>query len=85
MTHLANRGEPQAKILAGVYDAICQNVEALVKTSICPKNVVLAGGVTRSARIRRHFNEFCIKHGLKLLEINEITQFYLEEIGRAHV
>lgn len=83
MTHLANRGEPQAKILAGVYDAICQNVEALVKTSICPKNVVLAGGVTRSARIRRHFNEFCIKHGLKLLEINEIIQFYLEALGCA--
>ncbi len=83
MTHLANRGESQERILAGVYDAICQNVEALVKTSMCPKDVVLAGGVTRSLRIRRHFSRFCEKHGLTLFGTTEVTQFYLEALGCA--
>lgn len=83
MTHLANRGESQARILAGVYDAICQNVEALVKTSICPHTVLLSGGVTRSKRIRQHFAEFCQKHGLELLPENDISQHYIEALGCA--
>lgn len=83
MTHLANRGEDQANILAGVYDAICENVEALIKPSMCPKSVILSGGVTRSARIRRHFDGFCKKHGLKMLEQTELSQFYIESVGCA--
>ena len=83
MTHLANRGEDQADILAGVYDAICENVEALIKPSMCPHNVVLAGGVTRSARIRRHFEEFCRKHDMRLLETMYLSQFYVEALGCA--
>lgn len=83
MTHLANRGENQADILAGVYDAICENVEALIKPSMCPKSIVLAGGVTRSARIRRHFSNFCHKHGLRLLESMYLSQFYIEALGCA--
>ena len=83
MTHLANRGEDQAAILAGVYDAICDNVQALVKPSMCPKNLVLSGGVTRSARIRRHFDKFCSTHGLNLLEQTDLSQFYIEAVGCA--
>lgn len=83
MTHLANRGEDQAAILAGVYDAICENVEALIKPSMCPKSVILSGGVTRSARIRRHFEQFCAKNGLQLLETHPFSQFYLEATGCA--
>ncbi|MBQ1925981.1 MAG: CoA activase, partial [Proteobacteria bacterium] len=83
MTHLANRGEDQAAILAGVYDAICENVEALIKPSMCPKSVILSGGVTRSARIRRHFEEFCTKNGLHLLESHPLSQFYIDAIGCA--
>ena len=83
MTHLANRGESQAKILAGVYDAICQNVEALIKTTICPQKVVLSGGVTRSARIRKHFEAFCQTHNLQFMETTEVVQFYLEALGCA--
>ena len=83
MTHLANRGEAQSRILAGVYDAICQNVEALIKTAICPRTLVLAGGVTRSERIRRHFAKFCDAHGLTLIAPTPVSQHYLEALGCA--
>ena len=83
MTHLANRGESQSEILAGVYDAICENVEALIKPSMCPPSVVLAGGVTKSARIRRHISDFCTRHHLEMLETTEISQFYIEALGCA--
>ena len=83
MTHLANRGENQADILAGVYDAICENVEALIKPSMCPKSVVLAGGVTRSSRIRKHFEQFCARNNMRLLESMYLSQFYIEALGCA--
>ncbi|MBR4986245.1 MAG: CoA activase [Proteobacteria bacterium] len=85
MTHLANRGENQASILAGVYDAICENVEALIKPSICPPNVILSGGVTRSERIRRHFEQFCTRNGMKLLQNTPLIQFYIEALGCAYL
>lgn len=83
MTHLANRGEPQSAILAGVYDAICDNVEALVKPALCPKTVILSGGVTRAPRIQKHFEQFCAMHGLTLLPPTQLSQFYLEALGCA--
>ena len=83
MTHLANRGEGKAEILAGVYDAICDNVEALIKPAMCPKNVVLSGGVTRSKRIVNHFRRFFDKHGLTLTEPTEWSQLYIEAVGCA--
>jgi hypothetical protein len=30
MTHLANKGEGRARILAGLYDAVCENVQVLL-------------------------------------------------------
>ncbi|MCL2326145.1 MAG: acyl-CoA dehydratase activase-related protein [Proteobacteria bacterium] len=83
MTHLANRGERREEILAGVYDSICENVEALIKPSLCPKSIVLGGGVTRSGRIRRHLERFCLQHGLQLLAPTELSQFYVEALGCA--
>ena len=83
MTHLANRGEDRAAILAGVYDAICENVEALIKPVMCPKSILLSGGVTRSARIRRHFEAFCQKNGLQMLASTELSQFYIDALGCA--
>lgn len=83
MTHLANRGEPQPNIIAGVYDAICDNVQALIKPALCPKDVVLTGGVTRSLRIRNNFKIYCERHGLNLLPATEFTQFYIDAAGCA--
>lgn len=83
MTHLANRGEPQPNIIAGVYDAICDNVQALIKPVLCPKDVVLTGGVTRSKRIRNNFKSYCQNHDLHLLESNDFSQFYIDAAGCA--
>ncbi|MGI5828779.1 MAG: BadF/BadG/BcrA/BcrD ATPase family protein [Bradymonadia bacterium] len=83
MTHLANKGESRSRILAGVYDAICENVQALIKPKLCPKRVMLIGGVSRSARIRAHFRRFCAERDLEFLEIDEQSSLYLEAIGAA--
>ena len=54
MTHLANKGENRARILAGLFDAVCENVQVLIKPGVSPRPVVLIGGVSRSrARPRR--------------------------------
>lgn len=53
MTHLANKGEDRARILAGLYDAVCENVLTLVRSRVAPRVVVLTGGVTHSVRVRR--------------------------------
>ena len=39
MTHLANKGEGKDRILAGLLDAICENVEVLVKPRLSPPRV----------------------------------------------
>ena len=36
MTHLANKGEDRARILAGLFDAVCENVLVLIKPGISP-------------------------------------------------
>ncbi len=51
MTHLANKGEGKDRILAGLLDAIAENVQVLVKPAVAPKRMVLAGGVCRSSRV----------------------------------
>ncbi len=48
MTHLANKGEKQERILAGLLDAIAESAEVLVKPRRSPPRVVLAGGVARA-------------------------------------
>jgi activator of 2-hydroxyglutaryl-CoA dehydratase len=47
MTHLANKGESRARILAELYDAVCENVQVLIKPRLSPARVVLIGGVSR--------------------------------------
>ena len=51
MTHLANKGEDRARILAGLFDAVCENVFVLIKPGVSPNRVLLAGGVSRSPRV----------------------------------
>ena len=36
MTHLANKGERREAILAGLFDAVCENVMVLVKPGVSP-------------------------------------------------
>src|SRR5664279_1441217 len=67
MTHLANKGEDRARILAGLFDAVSENVQVLIKPAVSPRRVVLIGGVSRAPRIRHAFDEFARRHGMTLV------------------
>ncbi len=83
MTHLANKGEDRAKILAGLFDAVCENVLLLVKPSGGSKRVLLVGGVSRSPRIRRVMRESLARRGMELELLGEDEGVCLEALGCA--
>ena len=83
MTHLANKGENCSRILAGLYDAVCENVQVLIKPRLSPPEVMLVGGVSRSRRIRDNFREFLGRHGMSLVEIEEDDALFFEAVGCA--
>ena len=85
MTHLANKGEDRARILAGLYDAVCENVQVLIKPRVSPPKVMLIGGVSRSARIRGNFARFLTARGMELLETTEDEALFLDALGAAMV
>jgi predicted CoA-substrate-specific enzyme activase len=85
MTHLANKGERRERILAGLLDAIAENVEVLVKPRQCPPRVLLAGGVSRSRRVREHFRRFLDRHGMALVDVPGDSPLFLEALGCAAV
>jgi predicted CoA-substrate-specific enzyme activase len=83
MTHLANKGERRDRILAGLFDAVCQNVLAMIKPGVTPPDLLLTGGVSRSRRVRRVFGEFCARNGFRLRPADEIEATFLEAVGAA--
>ncbi|MCC6524664.1 MAG: CoA activase [Polyangiaceae bacterium] len=83
MTHLANRGESRARILAGLYDAVCDNVQVLVKPEASPPAMLLIGGVMRAARVQASFRRFCERHGMTLLPYSDDDALFLEALGCA--
>lgn len=83
MTHLANKGERTENILAGLFDAVCTNVQSLIKAGLSPKRVILTGGVTRSQRIRNNFSSFLQSRGMVLTDKEETSPFFYEAIGAA--
>ncbi len=83
MTHLANKGERQDRILAGLLDAIAESAEVLVKPRRSPPRVLLTGGVTRSRRVREHFRSFLARNGMSLLEPEGGEQLVIEAVGCA--
>jgi predicted CoA-substrate-specific enzyme activase len=85
MTHLANKGEDRARILAGLYDAVSENVQVLLKPRVCPSRIVLAGGVMRARRIRENFRAFADKHGMELDLLDGDDFAFLEALGSALV
>lgn len=85
MTHLANKGEDRARILAGLFDAVCENVLALIKPGQSPSRVLLVGGVSRSPRVRRVFGESLARLGMNLVTLDELDSLCLEAIGSALV
>jgi activator of 2-hydroxyglutaryl-CoA dehydratase/predicted nucleotide-binding protein (sugar kinase/HSP70/actin superfamily) len=81
MTHLANKGENRARILAGLFDAVCENVLALIKPDVSPKRVLLIGGLSRSPRIRRVLGEQLARHGMEIVPFGEEDSLCLEALG----
>ena len=83
MTHLANKGEDRARILAGLFDAVCENVLVLIKPGVSPARVLLTGGVSRSPRVRRVFGEALARQGMSLVPFHEEDALCLEALGSA--
>ena len=83
MTHLANKGEDRSRILAGLFDAICENVQVLVKAQ-GPREVTLAGGVGQSRRVRENFRAWLARRGMSLREGGEDALF-LDALGCAAI
>ncbi|MFH1573396.1 MAG: BadF/BadG/BcrA/BcrD ATPase family protein, partial [Acidobacteriota bacterium] len=83
MTHLANKGVDRERILAGLFDAVCENVLVLLKPGTSPEQVALIGGVTRSPRIRRAFSGFLSERGMSMLALDPDDALYLEALGSA--
>src|SRR5512141_3249723 len=82
MTHLANKGEDRARILAGLFDAICENVQVLVKAK-GPAQAVLAGGVGQSRRVRANFAAWLARREITLLDPADDDALYLDALGCA--
>jgi len=83
LTHLANKGERKERLVAGLLDAMAENVEVLVKPRLSPPRVLLAGGVTQSRRVQEHFRRFLARHGMTLVETEAEESRFLEAIGCA--
>lgn len=83
MTHLANKGEDRARILAGLFDAVAENVLVLLKPDISPPRLVLVGGVSRAPRIQRALGAFATAHAMTLLALSEEAGLYFEALGCA--
>ena len=82
MTHLANCGEDRRRILAGLYDAVCDNVVSLLRPRLAPRQVVLTGGVTRSQRVRLAIEKWLRSREMLLLP-EDPEDAVMEAIGAA--
>lgn len=83
MTHLANKGESREAILAGLFDAVCENVMVLVKPGVSPADVALIGGVSRSRRIRKTFATKLAAQEMNFLDVKPEDVEFFEAIGCA--
>jgi predicted CoA-substrate-specific enzyme activase len=66
-----------------LFDAVCENVQVLIKPRVSPKRVVLTGGVSRSRRIRANFGKFLKRNEMELLSAKDEDSLYFEALGCA--
>ncbi len=66
-----------------VIDAVCENVQVLVKPRVSPSPVYLIGGVARAARVREHFRRHLARHGMALAETDPEDGLFYEALGCA--
>ena len=83
MTHLANKGEDAATILAGLYDAVCDNVKTLLRPRSDEAALVMAVGVVRSGRIRKRFKQFAKGANLEFIDFDYSQTEFIEAFGAA--
>lgn len=83
MTHLANAGQDKERILAGLYDAVAENVQVLLKPGICPSRVMLMGGVSRADRVQQHFAKFLAKNEMQLVPLDLDAALFMDALGCA--
>jgi predicted CoA-substrate-specific enzyme activase len=83
MTHLANAGQSHDRIIAGLFDAVGENVQVLIKPRLSPPRVLLLGGVSRAPRIRGHFRRHAERNGMQLLELPGEQPLFVDAIGCA--
>jgi predicted CoA-substrate-specific enzyme activase len=83
MTHLANKGENRAQILAGLFDAVSENVISLIKPGLNPSRVFLIGGLSRSRRVRTTFARILSGQGMELMPLADDDALYFEALGSA--
>ena len=83
MTHLANVGHSHERIIAGLYDAVCENVQVLLKPRLAPPRVGLLGGVSRASRIRANFRRHLERNGMHLMELPEDEPLFMDAVGCA--
>jgi activator of 2-hydroxyglutaryl-CoA dehydratase/predicted nucleotide-binding protein (sugar kinase/HSP70/actin superfamily) len=83
MTHLANKGENREAILAGLFDAVCENVMVLVKPGVSPGHVALFGGVSQSRRIRSTMARLLSDQGMNCLRVDAGDVVLIEALGNA--
>ena len=82
MTHLANKGENRAEILAGLFDAVCENVLSLLKPGRTPNPISLVGGVSQSLRVVSTFRSRLAEQGY-LVSVPGPEALYWEALGAA--
>ncbi|UCF38036.1 MAG: CoA activase, partial [Acidobacteriota bacterium] len=83
LTHLANQGHSRREILAGLFDAVCDNIQMHLKPRVSPPRVVLTGGLAQSLRIRENIKRFLEGHGMELVEFSGEKVRFLEALGCA--
>ncbi len=83
MTHLANKGEQKGEILAGLFDAVCDNVQSLIRPALAPRRAILAGGVSQAARVRHSFQRYFKAQGMELVDGPKDCALYIEAVGAA--
>ncbi|MCX7722606.1 MAG: acyl-CoA dehydratase activase-related protein, partial [Verrucomicrobiae bacterium] len=83
MTHLANKGENRARILAGLFDAVCENVMSLIKPGVSPPTVYLIGGVSQARRVQLTLKRLLAEAGMTLVILPNEQALFFDALGAA--
>jgi activator of 2-hydroxyglutaryl-CoA dehydratase/predicted nucleotide-binding protein (sugar kinase/HSP70/actin superfamily) len=83
LAHMANSGASRDRLLAGLFDAVCRQVQPLIRPHGAVKRLVLSGGVSRSARVRGWFTRFAAEHGMNLVVLGSDEAVLNEAWGAA--